>query len=83
MTYHHLKILKQYADEVAAGNKLFEIRKNDRNFQKGDIVQFAVIDTEELHILDRRAYEITYVLTDFPTGLKKGYVVFGIRKLNS
>lgn len=82
MTYHHLKIRKQYADEVAAGNKLFEIRKNDRNFQKGDIVQFAVIDTEELHILDRRAYEITYVLTDFPTGLKKGYAVIGIRQLN-
>lgn len=82
MTTHVLKILKQYADEVAAGNKMFEVRKNDRNFQKGDHVQFMVIDQEGLHLLDTVMYEITYVLADFPTGLKKGYAVIGIRQLN-
>lgn len=81
MTTHLLKILKQYADEVAAGNKMFEVRKNDRNFQKGDHVQFLVIDHNGLHDVDKTMYEITYVLADFPTGLKKGYVVFGIRRM--
>lgn len=78
---HVLKILKQYADEVAAGNKPFEVRKNDRNFQKGDRIQFLVIDMQGLHALDKTMYEITYVLSDFPTGLQDGYVVLGIRQI--
>lgn len=81
MTTHFLKILKQYADEVAAGNKMFEVRKNDRNFQKGDHIQFLVEDYEGLHKLDTVMFEVTYVLSEFPTGLKKGYAVIGIRQM--
>ena len=41
---HELKIQKQWADAKLAGEKPFEIRKNDRGFQKGDIVRYGVID---------------------------------------
>ena len=41
---HELKIQKQWADAKLAGEKPFEIRRNDRGFQKGDIVRYKVID---------------------------------------
>ena len=36
MKVHELKILNDFADSVVAGDKTFEIRENDRGFQKGD-----------------------------------------------
>ena len=41
---HELKIQKQWADAKLAGEKPFEIRRNDRGFQKGDIVRYKVVD---------------------------------------
>lgn len=35
---HKLKIQPEYFKEVYAGKKSFEIRKNDRNFQVGDML---------------------------------------------
>lgn len=35
---HDLKIYPQYYCRVADGSKTFEVRKNDRGFQPGDIV---------------------------------------------
>ena len=36
MKIHELKILPEYYDAVRCGNKRFEIRKNDRDYQVGD-----------------------------------------------
>jgi len=41
---HELKIEKQWADAKLAGEKPFEIRLNDRGFQKGDLIHYVVID---------------------------------------
>lgn len=41
---HELKIQKQWADAKLAGEKPFEIRRNDRGFQKGDVVRYKVVD---------------------------------------
>ena len=35
---HELKTYPKYFQETIEGNKLFEIRKNDRNFQVGDVL---------------------------------------------
>lgn len=82
---HELKIAKDYADSVHFGDKTFEIRLNDRGFQKGDIVRFqplsksdASVDTR--HPLYNKEYEITYVLGSF-YGLAQGYVAFGIKPM--
>ena len=40
MRVHDLKILNDFADSVVAGDKTFEIRENDRGFQKGDFIKF-------------------------------------------
>lgn len=82
---HNLKIKECFADAIVAGDKAFEIRRNDdRGFQKGDIVKFSVLDrlgVHRMHDIDRNEYEITYVMSGY--GLEKDWVVFGFRKWRS
>lgn len=82
---HELKISKEYADSVYFGDKTFEVRLNDRGFQKGDIVRFKPLGESSpfidiRHPLYDKEYEITYVLGSFH-GLAQGYVAFGIKPL--
>lgn len=85
---HEIKIIEHYANAVVSGDKTFEVRKNDRGYQKGDIVRFTVINGRmgmapqilDGHYLNGKEYEITYVLAGFE-GLKEGWCVFGIRPL--
>jgi len=35
---HDLKTWPEYFAEIANGNKTFELRKNDRNFEPGDVL---------------------------------------------
>lgn len=78
---HEIKLQKEFADAVLNGDKCFEIRYNDRGYQKGDKVQFIVMDgsIRMYHELDKKTYEITYVINGW--GLENGYVVFGIREV--
>lgn len=75
---HELKIAPEYYCAVASGKKNFEIRKNDRNYQVGDIVQMKQWTEKGGYILGSLALErqITYI-TDYAQ--KRGYVVFGMK----
>ena len=79
---HHLKIKEEFADAIVRGEKTFEIRINDRGFQKGDLIEFITVQEDlpfpDCHPIHNRTYEITYVMNGW--GLKNGYVVFGIRE---
>lgn len=76
---HEIKIQQYYADSVYFGDKIFEVRYNDRGYQKGDIVRFDVNHCPR-HPLNDKQYEITYVLGSF-IGLADGYVAFGIKEV--
>ena len=81
---HELKLQEQFCQDKVDGNKPFEIRFNDRNFQKGDKVKYTAIDSLGIRIyrysqLEERTYEITCVIGAW--GLKEGYVVFGEREI--
>ena len=79
---HKLKLLDTFADAVLSGEKSFEIRENDRGFQKGDEVVFRPVDKlglESHHPIFKEVFVITYVLSGW--GLKDGFVVFGIKKI--
>ena len=81
---HYIKILESFATAVNNGDKTFEVRQNDRGYQKGDIVKFTVLnDSDKLksltHPLNDKEFEITYVLSGW--GIQDGYCVFGIREL--
>ena len=78
---HRIKLNWRYADAVLTGEKPFEIRYNDRGYQKGDLVLFEVVmDDCKLHAthpLNEQAFVITYLVHGF--GLEKDWCVFGIR----
>ena len=45
MKTHELKLDINYFEDVKSGLKNFEIRKNDRDFQVGDILEFKIFDS--------------------------------------
>lgn len=72
---HNLKIRAEYALPKLNGDKMFEIRKNDRNYEVGDIVLYNVIDDAEINRqFVSKFYKITYI-TNYAQ--QDGYVVFG------
>lgn len=76
---HKIKIEEQFAIAILNGDKTFEIRENDRGYQKGDILHFVPIDELRLPSLDTDEFEatVTYVLSGW--GLKEGFVALGIK----
>lgn len=82
MKTHHLKLLDEFCDEVLSGEKNFEVRNNDRGFQKGDSVVFHCIEKNGLtatHLINFATFEITYVLSGW--GIQPEHVAFGIKKI--
>lgn len=82
---HELKILSSFVYPILNGEKTFEIRENDRGFQKDDRVQFKVVsddwtrrNSSVVNEFEHKVFEITYVINGW--GLKNGFVVFGIRE---
>lgn len=83
MTVHRIKLRVEYAEAVMSGEKSFEIRYNDRGYQKGDQIVFTVIDDLNLtisHPLNHWLFEITYLIHGY--GLKEGWCVFGIKEVH-
>ena len=81
---HELKILSSFVRPILDGDKTFEIRENDRGFQKGDRVRFKVVsddwtrkNSSVVSGFEYKVFAITYVISGW--GLKNGFVVFGIR----
>ena len=78
---HELKTWPQFFRFVETGYKKFEIRKNDRDYQPGDVCILHEYDPEENFYTGATvAVKITYV-TDFMQ--LQGYVVFGFEKLKN
>lgn len=79
---HEIKLSEQYVQAVKDGEKTFEIRYNDRGYQKGDKIKFTVVDKngfKAYHEFDDEEYEITYVHSGL--GMAQNYVVLAIRAL--
>lgn len=84
MKIHEIKLNEEFCDSVFCGEKNFEIRKNDRGYQKGDIIKFIPVSNIGIiffHPIRDTSYEITYVLSGW--GIKEEYVVFGIKECES
>jgi len=74
---YKLKIDEPFLTAKLAGDKLFEIRCNDRGFQKGDTVIYTEHD---LGKIIQHTFEITYV-TSFMQ--QPNFVVFGEKYINT
>lgn len=80
MKIHRLKLHEAYAEEVSSGRKKAEIRFNDRDYQKGDLLFFTCLHDHGLGRTELGPYEITHVLhghTDY--GLSEDYVILSIQ----
>jgi hypothetical protein len=77
--HHYLKTEKEYYQDVERGVKTFELRKNDRNFQVGDMLFLCETIAGE-HTGNRLPpLEITYILHGGKYGLQEGYCILGIK----
>lgn len=77
---HDLKLDIEFCDAVLNGDKSFELRINDRGFQKGDHIKFIPVrgSLPIVHEIAKAIFEITYVLNGH--GLKEDYVCLAIKK---
>ena len=71
-----LKLAKMFFEDVRLGRKSFELRKNDRDYQIGDILELREMDNGEPtgRVIEK---EITYILEGF-AGLKEGYCILAL-----
>jgi len=74
--HHYLSCETEYFNAIERGEKKFEIRINDRNFQKHDMVYLQEIIDGVLTDRDLPPIEIQYVLHGGVHGLDQGYCIF-------
>ena len=77
MAEHELKILPIYFEAVALGIKTFEVRKDDRGFDEGDIL---ILQEWTPNGYTEREIEVavTYILRDTEY-CKEGFCIIGIK----
>jgi len=73
---HELKTESHYFDQVVRGIKKFEIRKNDREFESGDIVILKEVDLGGRETGEQRTVQIQYVFYGGQHGLSEDYCIF-------
>lgn len=71
---HRLKIKKMYFDRIVSGEKKFEVRLNDRDYQVGDLIAF-----EPIAIYGSLEVKIIYIHAGL--GMADNYVILGIEVL--
>jgi len=66
MITHKLKINKVFADEVYAGRKKAEVRKDDRHYKVNDRIEFCTVDRllPVEHPINNTLWTITHVLRE-------------------
>lgn len=73
---HRLKLAKMFFEAVDTGKKSFELRKNDRNYQIGDILELHEMSNgEETGRVTEK--QVVYILEGFK-GLEEGYCILGL-----
>ena len=81
MRHHILKTWPEPFEAVICGIKKFEYRRNDRDYQAGDILHLREYLPAEASYTERRAtVRVTYILS-VGFGLPDGYVIMSFRLL--
>lgn len=77
---HHLKTIQPYFDQLYLGLKTFELRKNDRNYQVGDLLVLQEYDIDTGNLTGCQVEKvISHVLENAEQfGLMEGYCVLSI-----
>ena len=76
---HNLKILKPYYEAVVAGNKTFELRKDDRPYRTGDTLVLNEIGAGNEPTGRVIKKKVGCILRDCPEyGLFRGYCILSL-----
>lgn len=85
---HRLKTWPSYWQAIDEGRKNFEVRRDDRGFQVGDLLILECFDPKNgVYVLDytdgsrepkRCTRRITYILTGGHMGVEPGFVIMGL-----
>lgn len=76
---HNLKILKPYYEAVAAGDKTFELRKDDRPYRIGDTLVLNEIGAGNEPTGRVIKKKVGCILRDCPEyGLLRGYCILSL-----
>lgn len=85
-TEHRLKTVGIYWDAVLDGTKTFEVRRNDRAFQTGDILILERLNADGFYDCDpplngrprQIRKRVTYLLQGGQFGIEPSYCVLGL-----
>lgn len=69
---HALKTLPPFFEEVAAGRKTVEVRRDDRGFQRGDLLRLEEYEHATGYTGRLLIRQVTHVLRGW--GVEEGYV---------
>jgi len=76
---HRLKTWPEYFDAIALGLKTFEVRKADRDFRVGDLLQLDEwCPARQDYTGAIRKKQVMYILQGGQFGIEPGYVVMGL-----
>lgn len=76
---HVLKTRAPFFEQVKRGDKTFEVRKDDRGFQVGDLLLLREWDHHDERFTGRGVgVEVAYKLDGGEFGVEAGYCVLGI-----
>jgi hypothetical protein len=80
MMVHSLKVHPQFWSALEDGRKPFEVRRDDRGFQVGDVLELRHYDPSFGFVGGRICRRITYILRneDMPNGVAPGWAVLGL-----
>lgn len=84
MKTHELKTIHPFFEALWIRDKKFELRKNDRDFQKGDKLKLKEY-YPETNTYGRREVkaEIGYILEGWQYGLEEGYCILSLKYMES
>ncbi len=83
---HELKTHKIFFEPQKNGEKMFELRKDDRPYKVGDNFLSQEYDPQTNEYTGRETmYQITYIFRDDAEffGLKKGYCILQLREIDN
>lgn len=83
MTTHELKCWPDFFSAVQSWEKMFEIRHNDRSFEVGDSLWLREWNQANADYTGASIRRVISYITDFPAGLRDGYVCMGLADLRT
>lgn len=82
MKEHNLKTWPEYFQALWDGNKTFEVRKDDRGFNVGDVLILEEYDhIKDMYLGRRILCEVSYKLSGGSFGIEQGFCVLGIKNM--